>query len=145
CAGNNKGNNKEQITNNEREPSLLFFVIRHSLFLLRLDLLFDRRAIDRVAVTGEGALPCADRLGGASELRQDVAMMILDDRVADQNGRGLAKRLGRFLDLALLEERPSERIEICGIARLDLERALGKIDGAGEPQIVFGKDDAEGF
>jgi hypothetical protein len=55
----------------------------------RPDLLVDLAAIDRIAISGERAVPGGDGVGVLSELEEHVAVVILDDRIALQLIRGL--------------------------------------------------------
>src|SRR6266478_1939977 len=57
------------------------------------DFLFDLALVDRVAVAGERARERGDRVVEASELEQDVAVVILDDRVGAQLVRGALQTL----------------------------------------------------
>src|SRR5204863_5265046 len=92
------------------------------------DLLVDVTAVDRVAVAGEGAGPRRDRLVVAPHLREHVAIVLLHDRVRRQLiGRALHV-LEREIELAVLEVRPADAIQIRAVVRLDGKRALQIID-----------------
>src|SRR5690348_12785396 len=88
-------------------PSALFVCFR--------DLLLDARAIDRLTVAGERALPRGNRIGVTVLLRAQIAKVVLDDGV-------LGKLLGcgrqgpiRQIELPLLDVGPPETVEERGV------------------------------
>src|SRR4051812_35388211 len=95
--------------------------IRERLFFLAgllacgLDLVFDVRAIEGLAVAVQGPLPRIDGLLVVTALGQQVAEVVLNHRHGRQLLAGLTKRLFGHVELSLPEQRPAETVEIGGI------------------------------
>ena len=65
--------------------------------------------------------------------------MILDDGAVLQLGGGVGQWFVGEIDAPLLEVRPSQAVEIRGIARFDFERAPHQLHGFLEPILAFGQ------
>src|SRR5688500_16151950 len=102
-------------------------------------LLLDRCAIDVLAVTGDRPLPRANRVGEALLPEAQVAEMVEDHRVRRRLCRRFRERSIRLLESTLLEERPSQAIEVRRVARIDLEGTLEEVDGFVEALPAIGK------
>src|SRR5690606_6033790 len=89
-----------------------------------LDLLVERRAVDRFEVALERALPRAAGFGPLPLPGERIAVVILDDGVGRQRLGRLRERRDGGVDLALPEERPAEAVEVRGVVGLDGERPL---------------------
>src|SRR5438093_3842044 len=79
------------------------------------NLLLDVRALQVVAVAFERACPCGCGVLRATEAGEQVAEMILDDRVARQRRGGACQILLRRREFPTFELRPPETVEIRGI------------------------------
>src|SRR5262249_15426955 len=95
--------------------------------LRRLDLPVDVPSVDVAAVAVQRAREGGDRVGVATQLQQQLAVMLLDDRVALQLIGGLAEVVLGQIEVFRFEVRPAEAVEIRAVLRFDLERLLQEL------------------
>ena len=88
----------------------------------RAQLPVDRAAVDLLAVPVERPLPYRCGVLVAAQLEQEVAVVILDRRIAAAPRRGLRQVLLSQIEFVLPEVGPPEAVEVGGVVRLRRQR-----------------------
>src|SRR5262245_31398570 len=103
------------------------------------DLLVDVTSVDVVTVARQRAAPRGNRLVVLSELEEHLAVVTLYDRVGHQPIGRSFQVVQREIELAVLEIRPADAVEIRSVLRVDRQRALEVLHRLVEPLAPFGQ------